>query len=359
MNATTKDKTPRQLREEERAAEADRWEKTIPAVMVTKNLPRLPTVLDYVIDNFEASQLAILSAPGGTGKGWIELQLGIAIASTARKKDGLCPFGIWRKHRNYGEKVLFLTIEDSKTVVENRLIAIRHHFESIGLSDDFEDALTRFDVMALGGGKIPKLAIREGNQQDLPSPGPLLKILRELIIKEGYRFLIIDPLLKLHSLNENSNEDMTELLALIEQHVLKGTGCGLLLAHHENRGGTNREMESDSAGGRGASAIVNSVRVAQTLQSMTVKEAEKRGLLKADEDDEEEIDHSERLQWLQYRKAGKVNNSARSGKDYMWLRRNPDGVLLPESPPKKKKQRATKPKSKSFGGGLDDVAGAF
>lgn len=363
----SKNPTPRELAAEAREAEAAKWEKTIPSLMVTKKLPQFPTALDYVIDNFEANQLAILSAPGGTGKGWLELQLGIAIASSAiRKKDGLwCPFNIWKKHIPHGEKVLFITVEDSPIVVQNRLIAIRKYFEEKGIKDEFEDAMIRFDILALGGGKIPLLAIREGNQQDLPSPGPLLKILRDSIKKNDYRFIILDPKAKLHSLDENSNQDMTELLALIEEHVLKGTKCGMLIAHHENRGGTNREMESDSAGGRGASAIVNSVRVAQTLQSMTVKEADKRGLLKAEQDDEEEIDHSERLQWLQYRKAGKVNNSARSGKDYLWLRRNLDGVLLPESPPKPKKKqapkgaRSTKPKQKSFGGGIDDVAAAF
>ncbi|KJV07218.1 hypothetical protein VZ95_20165, partial [Elstera litoralis] len=115
------------------------------------------------------------------------------------------------------------------------------------------EAIENIDIIAMGGGRAPKLAVRQGNQQDLPSAGPLLKILRDLITKNKYRLIILDPLGKLHELNENSNEDMTRLLEMIEDEVIKevekiGTNCTVLISHHESKAGLTREMEADSAG---------------------------------------------------------------------------------------------------------------
>ncbi|KJV07079.1 hypothetical protein VZ95_20300, partial [Elstera litoralis] len=222
-NSNEKPKTLRELAIELREQQAQNWEKNIPAMTVRRDLPTIPTPLDFVIDNFESAQLAIITAPGGTGKGFLEIQLSIAVAARAIKDEKTgklhCPFKIWQKTKEEGEKVLFLTVEDSKIVIENRLIAMRNHFNANNITG-FKEAIENIDIIAMGGGRAPKLAVRQGNQQDLPSAGPLLKILRDLITKNKYRLIILDPLGKLHELNENSNEDMTRLLEMIEDEVI-------------------------------------------------------------------------------------------------------------------------------------------
>ncbi|WP_156995465.1 hypothetical protein [Elstera litoralis] len=74
---------------------------------------------------------------------------------------------------------------------------------------------------------------------------------------------------------------------------------------------------------------------------MTLLEAKKREMIKEslEEDDEGEIDHEERLSWVRYKKAGKVNNSPRTNDDFIWLKRSEGGILLPGDPPAPKKTK--------------------
>lgn len=352
--------TEREKQAKRREEEALKFRQNIPNFLIPKDIPDRQIPLDFVIDNMESSQLVILTAPGGTGKGWLELQLSLAIGSVAvQHKDGLwCPFKIWKKHKKEGEKVLFISVEDSRTVVINRLVAIRYYFKDKGLEQVFDDAMKNVDIIALGGGKIPHLMVKNGNQQDLPSEGELIKILQELLEQNKYRFIILDPLGKLHSLNEGSNEDMTFLLSTLEEYILKVYNTAVLISHHESKAGINRDMEADTAGGRGASALATAVRAAQTIQSMTIAEAKKRGIVKENNDvgegETDDIDHEERLSWVQYRKAGKVNNSPRSNDDYVWLKRNEFGVLLPGTPPQRETKKPKKQKVNKIPR-LDDV----
>jgi regulatory protein RepA len=356
--------TPREIAAEERKRMADLFENSIPAIAITgeTELPILRFSLDYIICKMEVSALALLAGVGGIGKGILALQLCFAIAGIShidqKTKIAKCAFGIWKKHKPHGDKVIYLTCEDSDKVIKNRMISIRYYYEDLYPGDkekglrEFEEARKNIIVIPIGGGRIPKLGIREGNQQDLPSPGPLLPILARLIKQHGAKMLIVDPLAKLHLLSENSNEDMSELFQMIEE-VIKPLGCGCLLIHHDGRGAQNRDMQSDSGSGRGASAIGYSVRVAQSIQAMTVAEAKKRGIIKdiEEDDDESEADqHAERLQWLYYKKSQKENNGPKTGDDFVWLKRNEHGVLLPETPPSpEKKKRASNGRNRSRG----------
>lgn len=81
-------------------------------------------------------------------------------------------------------------------------------------------------------------------------------------LREGnFDMLVLDPLAKLHSENENDNTAMTGVLEAADT-LARQANAGVLLVHHSGKG--DRAVgKADAA--RGASGVVNSTRVVKTL----------------------------------------------------------------------------------------------
>ena len=75
---------------------------------------------------------------------------------------------------------------------------------------------------------------------------------------------ILDPLVSLHDKEENPNSDMREVLDLLVPYQTE-TGCTFIIAHHEPK-----NVESNSAAPRGASAIRDWCRTMLRLSSLSV-----------------------------------------------------------------------------------------
>ena len=80
------------------------------------------------------------------------------------------------------------------------------------------------------------------------------KILNEIITQEGYKVVIIDPLVYFHEKNENSNDEMSSVMSRFRD-LVNETDISLIIIHHDGKGG---EMTGGDAS-RGASAIFGAV----------------------------------------------------------------------------------------------------
>lgn len=91
---------------------------------------------------------------------------------------------------------------------------------------------------------------------------------------------VVDSLAASHGVNENSNSEMAQLLA-IWRGIANRTNSSLLLNHHARKGGRNgTEATSDAA--RGASAIGDAVRSTRQVRVLTTEEAGRYAITEAE-----------------------------------------------------------------------------
>lgn len=167
----------------------------------------------------------ILAGPGGVGKSILCIQLGL--------------------HLTYGTKALgFFDVHEKPTV------------GLFILEDQPGETQKRLRAMAAGERLPEKLmvftrneAIRMAQRAGKPNEQALF-MLERTILGYGLQVIVLDPLVKLHEADENSNSEMARWLYRLSE-VCHGCGCSLLMSHHVNWGGLG---ESHA---RGASAIQN------------------------------------------------------------------------------------------------------
>ena len=83
--------------------------------------------------------------------------------------------------------------------------------------------------------------------------------------------LMLDPLVELHTAEENDNTGLRAVVAHFRT-LAKRHNIGLVLAHHTRKGTT---MPGDPDAIRGAGSIVGAVRVAMTVCTMNEEEAKR------------------------------------------------------------------------------------
>ena len=158
--------------------------------------------------------VTILSAPGGTGKGSIALEIALAAAGAIDTFPDGSPAS------PAGGGVLYVSFEDELKVVLN---ARANAFGS-GPTDAIKVAGGRevSAAMERSGGKDPLAVLDEMRAPD-PRPPALL---------------VIDPLVELVGtlgLSENDNGEMAKLMAAIRKYAEQWK-CAVLIAHHTRKG---------------------------------------------------------------------------------------------------------------------------
>jgi hypothetical protein len=101
-------------------------------------------------------------------------------------------------------------------------------------------------------------------------PGPLLDEIECAIIEHSIDVLILDPFIKLHGVDENSNAQIDGVIGLLADLALDYR-IAVDMPHHVRKGGGDA---GDSDMARGASAFRDAIRLAYTLNPMTKDEAE-------------------------------------------------------------------------------------
>jgi hypothetical protein len=95
------------------------------------------------------------------------------------------------------------------------------------------------------------------------------------ITSESAGVLIIDPLIKAHSVQESDNGAMDQVMTLLSGVARRGR-CAVLLLHHLRKGAGGAGITGDD--GRGAGAINAAARAVRTARKMTNEEAETFGI---------------------------------------------------------------------------------
>jgi hypothetical protein len=190
--------------------------------------------------------------------------------------------------------VLFLCFEDGETELKRRVCAamLEH-----GISN--ADITGYLFVRAITNSEI-KLAI--AGDYNKTERGPLRAALDAAIIRRNAGAVFLDPLVKTHAVNENSNKDMDfviEILAdlAIERDVAVDT------PHHVSKGAAD---PGNADRGRGASAVKDGGRLVYTLTGMSkeassslgIDEKERRKLVRIDQAKVNIVEPTDETRWL-------------------------------------------------------------
>lgn len=217
-------------------------------------------IIDFVLPGLGASEVGMLVAPGAAGKSFWALQAAISIATgiDLLSLDGLGGYAL------KSGRVVYLSMEDSAPVIKGRLHDIANTFEPLqrlAVLEAIDDHLTiktptrgDFDLMTMEGDGV---SLRE--------------------CAEGARLLILDTLSMCHTGDENKTSEMAAVVGNA-QRLARTTGCALLVLHHAAKAAVlNGQMDMQQSA-RGATALIDNIRCAFFMQSMTEDEAKAMGI---------------------------------------------------------------------------------
>lgn len=197
---------------------------------------------EWIIPGLRAGQVALVTAPGGTGKSYLLLEIAMSVASGTTLLPGL--------EAKTAGKVCLLNFEDDSFDIQQRGNAILRHFQDLNPSEE------NLYVASMSGQTLSLLNSRgEINEEDV-------SWLKEQC--QGMRLLILDPLSHLHTADENSASQMSKLV-----QVLKGiggeTGTGIMISHHTSKAAVFNGQGDLQQSARGSSALVDAARIVMTL----------------------------------------------------------------------------------------------
>jgi RecA-family ATPase len=261
----------------------------------TLRAPRTPK--DFIIPGFKAGTLGALVAPGGTGKSFLALELAMAVASPLADVAGFNPPG-------HG-KVLYVNGEDPEDEMADRVSWISERFPPQADPQLLENLRI---VPAMG-------SLLDFGRRPQGDTDRISQDLGDLILNaHGCRLIVIDTLTRFHTMNENDNGQMGQVLANFE-HVIAATGAALLFIHHTNKSSTREGDTDNQAAARGADTLMAHSRFAAYLAKMTEAEAEKYG-----------ADPERRGHYLRF---GASKQNYGQSLTERWFERKEGGVLLP------------------------------
>ena len=181
--------------------------------------------------------LTMISAPGGTGKSFLSIQLAIRIIA-----------------ENPEHKILLWLSEDPLYYTKDRINKI---FERImpHLLDRKEEILKNIEIIDSDGEIVH---FNKLSKEELKEAGD------ELV---SYNVVILDPLIAFYAGEENSNSEARAFMNILNR-IAKRRLLSIILIHHHNKGENGGRT-------RGASAFVDAVRLLYTLNTIKIGEEKK------------------------------------------------------------------------------------
>ena len=214
----------------------------------------LPPPREWLLGNsFCRGYVSSVLADGGTGKTALRIAQHLSLA-TGRRLTGEQVFQRCR--------VLIVSLEDDADELRRRVLAARLH-HNIPLSE--LDGWLFLATPGISAGKL-KIVDAKGRIAD----GPLKGSLEAAIEANAIDCVTIDPLVKTHRVEENSNSAMDEVLQALTD-IAVNYKVAVDVPHHTSKG---TERPGDANRGRGASSLIDAVRLAYTLPRMSELEAQ-------------------------------------------------------------------------------------
>ncbi len=201
-----------------------------------------------------AGFVSLLIAPGGVGKSALAIVEALALASGRALLGERVhhPVGVW-----------LLNLEDPLDEIERRVAAamIRH-----GVSR--EDLGGR---LHLHSGRDRRIVMAE-ESADGSIVFPDQAAVCDAAQAAAIGCLIVDPFVRSHHLEENSNPHM-DAAASAWAEVAQASGAAVMLVHHVRKGAS---LDAEAA--RGAKALTDAARIARILSPMSAAEGEEMGI---------------------------------------------------------------------------------
>lgn len=195
---------------------------------IYENLPALAPVLIGTEEHgiLRQGHKGMLAGQSKAGKSFALLQLGLAVATG----------GTWLGYPCTQGRILYVNLEIDAASFAHRVADIASVKQLTG------DWATRFDILNLRGFCAPL---------DKLAPKIIHKCLKASDGKKGYySIVIIDPLYKIITGDENSASEMSKFTALFDK-IAYSTGAATFSVHHHSKGvqGTKRTMDRASGSG--------------------------------------------------------------------------------------------------------------
>jgi len=205
--------------------------------------------------------VTVLVAPGGTGKSAYAMAVGVSLA--ARR-------AFLGDHIFSPVCVAVVNLDDPMDELERRVAAVMlaHRIRR----EELEGRLFLEDCD--GHGLTLAAPAKDDNGFYVANPDE--EALTELIKENNIGLIVCDPFAESHTLEENSNPQMVQALA-VWRRIARATNCAVLLVHHVRKGDASG---IDAA--RGAKALSDSARVGLLMTVMTEAEAEQFGIQEDD-----------------------------------------------------------------------------
>jgi hypothetical protein len=217
----------------------------------------------WLLGNWLCRQfVSLLIGDGAGGKTAIRIACALALATGRSDILGL--------HVFERVPVLFLCFEDGEIELKRRICAAMLHH---GISN--QDIKGYLFVRAITNSEL-KLAV--GDDYGKNTRGPLAEALDQAIVRRQAGAAILDPLVKTHAVNENSNTAMDLVIEIFADIAIR-RDVAVDLPHHISKGPAE---PGNADRGRGGSAAKNGGRLVYTLCGMSADEA-KHYKLSADE----------------------------------------------------------------------------
>ncbi|HET8702522.1 helicase RepA family protein [Castellaniella sp.] len=264
---------------------------------------KAPPPIDYVLPGLVAGTVGSLVSPGGAGKSWFALEVGVQIVGGPDLLGlGELPTG----------QVVYLPAEDPPITIRHRLYALGAH-------------LTAAQRSAVAAGLLIQPLI--GRCPDiLAQPG--FDFIRRAA--EGRRLMVLDTLRRFHIEEENASGPMAQVVGRLEA-IAADTGCAIVFLHHASKGAAMTGAGDQQQASRGSSVLVDNIRWQSYLSSMTSAEAEEWG-----------VDEGQRGFFVRY--GVSKANYAPSFRE-CWFRRHEGGVLRPAALERQKRRPPARLKS--------------
>ena len=207
--------------------------------------------------SFARRFLSSILADGGTGKTALRYAQLVALATGVE---------ITGEHVFQRCRVLIISLEDDRDELRRRILAIlKHH----GID---RSQLKDWLFYATPGAAAGKLMVLDKHGR--PTRGQLADAIEAIVAARGIDIVAIDPFVKAHSVEENLNSAIDDVVQILTDLSAK-YNLAIDAPHHISKGAGD---PGNANRGRGASAMKDAARLVYTLTPMSEKEAETFGI---------------------------------------------------------------------------------
>jgi len=205
-------------------------------------------------------KVGMLVAPGGTGKGFLVIQLAVAIATGTRLADH------WTVDE-VGSSLILCAEEDSDDLhhrLRDVLSATVAH--SAAIQTLIEDRVHIKSMLTENN-----LMTHANDRREIVPTDYVDRLILTAKQISDLKLIVIDPASRFRGGDEIAAQDTTRFVEVLER-LRSATGATVLLVHHTNKGSMNAD-EPNQGAARGSSALTDGVRWQMNLNKPTKNQA--------------------------------------------------------------------------------------